>query len=168
MTHDELVARAGRWLRGTMKCGVVLCEVIGGGLEQADAIGWKHGGRHSILVEVKTSRADFHRDKKKWHRQAGMGMGQERWYFTPPGILTAKDLPEGWGLAENHGRFVRKKVNPPKLECWDFEKTRREMGLLFSAMRKVTLGIAPDRFGDWPTLESPPEEVDTKPASEFA
>lgn len=151
--HRELVLRASRWLRGTMACGVVLCECSGDGIEQPDAIGWKQGGRHSILVEVKTSRSDFFRDAKKWHRRAGIRLGQERWYFTLFGLVHPHEVPEGWGLAELHNTDrVSKRVKPPKLERYDFEITRREHSLLFSAMRKVTLGIAPDTYGDWPVL----------------
>ena len=144
MTHDELVERATRWLKGTMSCGVVLCEVVGGGYEQPDAIGWKHGGRHSILVECKTSRSDFRKDLKKWFRRHGMGMGQQRYYFTPPGLLKPDEIPDGWGLAEAGGRVrVTKKL--PKLECYNPDVWRLEIGLLFSALRKVELRIPVDR-----------------------
>jgi hypothetical protein len=133
-----------------MGCGVVLCECVGGGFEQPDAIGWKQGGRHSILVEVKVSRADFHRDKKKAHRaNPWMGLGQERWYFTPPGLVRPDELPPNWGLAEAGPRVVRKIVKPPKLERYDMSVMRREIGLLFSAMRKVTLGVPPDSYQEW-------------------
>ena len=158
MSHIDLVARARKWLLGSMGCGVVLCEVIGGGLEQPDAIGWKNGGRHSILVEVKVSRSDFLSDKKKCHRRAGAGMGQQRWYLTPPGLVRPDELPDGWGLAEA-GRVVKKIVKPPKLERYDPDIERRETALMFSALRKVTLGIKPDRFGDWCFQEPLPPPV---------
>ena len=152
--HADLVRRAAKWLKGTMGCGVVLCECSGGGFEQPDAIGWKDGGRHSILVEVKVSRSDFLRDKKKCHRRnPWMGLGQRRWYLTPPGIVRPSDLPADWGLAEVRGRIVCKVVIPPKLERYDLDVMRREQGLLFSALRKVALGIRPDTYQDWADMK---------------
>jgi len=138
--HDELTRRAVRWLRGTMRCGVVLSEVIGDGHEQPDAIGWKRGGLHSILVEVKTSRADFIRDQRKWHRRARLTVGVERYYFTPPGLARVEELPEGWGLAEAGKRI---KVLA-RAERADDQRFRHEIPLLFAALRKVELGLPID------------------------
>lgn len=148
-THAELVKRAAKWLSGTMRCGVVLCECASG-TEQPDAIGWKRAGHHSILVEVKVSRTDFLKDKKKWfRRQPEYGLGQERWYLTPPGLVKPEELPESWGLAEAKGKIVRKIVKPPKLKCYDQKIAWREISLLFGAMRKVALGVPPDTYQDW-------------------
>lgn len=145
MTHNDLVKRAERWLRGTMRCGVVLCEVVGSGWEQPDAIGWKHGGHHSVLVECKTSRADFLRDKKKWHRQSREhSMGQERWYLAPSGIIQPEELPEGWGLIEVRGKQIRKVKQSAKVQIYDSEIMRSEIMLMFAALRKIELGISID------------------------
>ena len=135
-THAELVKRAARWLRGTMRCGVVLTEVSGGH-EQPDVIGWLRGGRLSILVEVKTNRADFLRDHRKWHRRAGIGLGQLRYYFVPGLFIGPEELPEGWGLAclDQHDRV--RVLRNLKCERYDFEIQRREIPLLYSALRKI-------------------------------
>ena len=147
--HSVLVLRAAKWLSGSMGCGVVLCE-CSGGWEQPDAIGWKGGGRHSILVEVKVSRSDFHRDKKKpFRRNPWRGLGQERWYLTPAGLLKPSDLPENWGLAEVRGKIIRKVVTPPKLTRYDLDVMRNETSLLYGAMRKVALGVKPDNYQEW-------------------
>lgn len=132
---------------GTMRCGVVLCEIVGNGLEQPDAIGWKLAGLHSILVECKTSRADFVRDGKKcFRRHPEMGMGQERWYLTTAGLLQPSEVPETWGLAEIHGSRIRKIKLPPKLTAYKPDIWRMEIGLLFSALRKVELGLPVDSY----------------------
>lgn len=100
-THDELVKRAIRWLAGTRRCRVVVDDGPLGHSEKPDAIGWRCGGWESILVECKTSLSDFYADKKKPHRQGdGSGMGRERWYMTPPGLLKPEQIPDGWGLVE--------------------------------------------------------------------
>ena len=81
------------------------------------------------------SRSDFHRDKKKhFRRNPWQGMGQERWYLTPAGLLKPSDLPEDWGLAEVRGKVIRKIVTPPKLARYDLDVMRNETSLLYGAM----------------------------------
>lgn len=144
VTHAELVARAERWLRNTKKCGVVFAERRGGtGHEIPDAIGWRVGV-WSILVECKASRADFLRDAKKlFRRNPEMGMGQFRFYMTPPGlVLTSDELPKGWGLVEVHDRTVKVIVESTH-NGLDIERCRWELAFLVSAMRRVQLGCEP-------------------------
>jgi hypothetical protein len=106
-SHAELVERAVRWLYGSCSCSLVVTEAAAIG-ERVDAIVWNY--HRSILVECKTSRSDFLADLKKPHRQDGsLPMGQQRWYFTAPGLLTAADIPQGWGLLEL-STCVRKRV----------------------------------------------------------
>lgn len=106
LTHDELCEHAARWLRSTKKCRLVLREVVSYAREIPDAIGWRWGS--SILVECKVSRSDFARDKKKvGHALPDWGMGEKRYYMTPPGLLSPDELPYGWGLLEVRDRSVR-------------------------------------------------------------
>ncbi len=109
MTHTELVTRAERWLRNTFHCRVVLSELVAltPNCETPDAIGWVHN--RPILIECKTSVADFKADLKKiCRRRNGLrGMGNWRFYLTPPYLLTNQELPEGWGLYEVHGKRVK-------------------------------------------------------------
>lgn len=136
MTHAELVDHALRWLRGTQRCPVAVASP-GGGLEIPDAIGWRSGGRMSILVECKASRADFLRDKKKWHRQHGLGVGQRRYYMAPPGIITPADLPPGWGLVEVVDGVCHVRTRLPKVTTYDPAVWDRERGMLFSALTRA-------------------------------
>ena len=97
-THRELCEIAERWLLGSQRCRVAIakpnCIVTN---EQPDAIGFKSSG--SILVEAKTSRADFRADLKKPFRVYPQeGMGYSRYYICEPGIIMENDLPERWGL----------------------------------------------------------------------
>lgn len=133
-SHGELVALAARWLRTAKRCPVVLVEAAGGGLEVPDAIGFQRGGRMSIVVECKASRADFLADKKKSHRRSGAGLGQARYYLTPAGMLIQRDLPAGWGLIEVRDGKPRVRVQAPKVEVYDPDVQRRETGVLFSAL----------------------------------
>jgi hypothetical protein len=116
LTHTELVERARKWLVGTQRCAVVLTEC--GCNEIADAIGWKYNGQ-SILVECKVSRADFLRDKKKFHRRhPSSGMGMLRYYMASPKLISVDELPENWGLCEVHPKQVRV---PKKAEMLDYQ-----------------------------------------------
>lgn len=135
MKHSELIEIAVRWLRGTQRCSVVLAEAQGGH-EIPDAIGWARGGRVSTLVECKVSRSDFLRDAKKWHRRAGLAIGQQRYYLTPPGTIVPSDLPADWGLLEAGAR-VRVVVRLPKLQVIDPAITLREVPYLYAAMIAV-------------------------------
>jgi hypothetical protein len=105
LTHKGLVRRAAQWLKNARRCRVILEEIVTLAGEQPDVIGWKAGS--SILVEVKMSRGDFHRDKKKYSRQEGNGLGNKRWYCCPLGVLTPEDMPPGWGLVVSEGKSMR-------------------------------------------------------------
>lgn len=140
--HEKLVSRACRWLKNTVGCGVVLSELSTHAGQEPDAIGFRCDG--SFLVECKTSRADFFRDKKKiWMRFEDMSMGRWRYYMTPPGLISPDDLPPKWGLLEFDGRKVARIVGrtpPPayrdSLE-WQCEAdVQKEWLLLVSALRR--------------------------------
>lgn len=144
ISHAVLVQRAVRWLRGTMKCGVVFAERSCGGAphEIPDAIGWRVGF-WSILVECKTSRADFFRDAEKVFRvDPSLGMGQARYYMTPAGLLRREEVPGDWGLVEVHGDRVKVVVEAPKAPLRE-SACRWELAMLVGAMRRVQLGCEP-------------------------
>ena len=140
MSHDELVARAARWLRNTQGCGVVLTEFGSSSIEIPDAIGWATGGRFSTLVECKTSRSDFYADKKKPGRvgiTASHGIGRYRYYMTPPGVLSVDLVREHrpkWGLLEVKPRTIRTLL---KAEQFPLETAWRELPLLYSYARRI-------------------------------
>ncbi len=106
MNHDDLVARAARWLKGTQKCLWVLTESMAGFVydESADAIGWDRYGL-SHLIECKTSQSDFARDKhKEFRAMPSMGMGSFRYYLIPSELKSyvLERLPGRWGLLVVH------------------------------------------------------------------
>ena len=101
----EYNRRAVKWLLN-VGCMVAVDEITTWATqERCDAVGFHHG--LCIVVEVKISRGDFLRDRKKQHRQEGKGMGQWRYYMTPPGLLRPEELPAGWGLVEVAGKVCR-------------------------------------------------------------
>lgn len=123
ISHRELTARAVRWLRNTRGCNVAWAEVANNTPEIPDAMGWTrrdHGAGAatiSILVECKTSRADFFRDQQKLirHFAEDSGIGDERWYLTLPGVVrSAEEIPTGWGWAELRKDRVRIMQQPTR------------------------------------------------------
>jgi len=97
ITHEVLVQAGKRWLQ--KHCRVILTEFRCAVSEEPDVIGF--GNRGTWVVECKTSRSDFHADKKKAHRRmAHLSLGDHRYFLTPRGLLTDSDLPDDWGLIE--------------------------------------------------------------------
>lgn len=157
-THAELVARAVTWLRG-QRCTIVLAE-CGAWFTQEipDAIGWRPRGI-SVLVECKSTRADFRRDRTKPSRRNGEPMGSIRWYLAPAGVIPIEELPEGWGLVEVvrlGNRRLRAVVTHKAREPdrpWGKLTSRetKEVALLVAELRRVQLvaagEIRPRRVG---------------------
>jgi hypothetical protein len=171
MTHAQLVEKAVQWLR-SYRCGVVLSEQACISGEMPDAIGWNRAS-HSVLIECKVSRADFLADRDKPFRQKReLGLGCERFYLTPPALLQARDLPQGWGLLE----VRRRKVEVMRRSARDLRTPAGlayEMNLLLASLRRVEIRIEPQSIteflkwknrmqhyngGAWPTGMEPTQE----------
>jgi hypothetical protein len=134
MTHDALVKIAKKWLIKARSCTVVLTETQAQSGEVADAIGWR--GQLSILVECKTSKADFRRDLKKWFRNSGPGIGQQRFFMAPKGVIPVDEVPADWGLLEVSGNTV-KTVKKLDLLYLDERIASAEVPLLVAALRRT-------------------------------
>lgn len=147
MTHAQLVERAVRWLR-SYRCGVVLSEQACVSGEMPDAIGWKRTN-HSVLVECKSTRADFLADRGKPFRQKPeQGVGSERFYLTPPALVKLEELPVGWGLLEfRQGRIEA--IHPSGKNLRTAAGLRYEMNLLLASLRRVELRIEPQSITDF-------------------
>jgi hypothetical protein len=147
MNHAQLVERAVRWLRW-YRCGVVLSEQACVSGEMPDAIGWKQAS-HSVLVECKVTRGDFLADRGKPFRlKPEKGVGSERFYLTPAGLVKLEELPAGWGLLElRRGRVEMMRASEKKLRtgvgfCY-------EMNLLLASLRRVEVRIEPQSITDF-------------------
>ena len=147
MTHAQLVEKAVHWLR-SYRCGVILSEQACANGEMPDAIGWKRAC-HSVLVECKISRADFLADRAKPFRQkTHLGMGCERYYLVPDGLLRAEELPNGWGLLELRNR----RITITQLAAKNLRTAngfRHEMNLLLASLRRVEIRIEPQTLTDF-------------------
>jgi len=144
ISHQELVSLVGKMLAKSHKFAVT--EVQTYSTELPDGFGWQNGQVHwldgkyvhkevgfifTTLVEVKVSRADFLKDKKKPHRQ-GLGMGNYRYYCCPDGMIKPEELPENWGLFyERNG-----KLKGVKTAQYIESDKQEELWLLYNAAYK--------------------------------
>ena len=146
-THTRLVSIAVRWLRH-YRCGVVLSEQACVSGEMPDAIGWKKTCR-SVLVECKVSRADFLADRDKPFRQRPeIGVGCERYYLAPRGLIRIDELPAGWGLLEVWGREIER-VKASAKNLRSEVGFQNEMNLLLASLRRVEIRIEPESITDF-------------------
>lgn len=136
-----------RWLR-TYRCGVVLSEQACASGEMPDAIGWKRAC-HSVLVECKISRPDFLADREKpWRRKPEGGVGCERFYLTPCGLIRPEEVTAGWGLLELRKRGVEMvKISAKNLRT--AKGFRYEMNLLLASLRRVEVRIEPQSITEF-------------------
>jgi hypothetical protein len=135
------------WLR-RYRCGVVLSEQACVSGEMPDAIGWKKAC-HSVLVECKVSRADFLADREKPFRQKPeAGVGCERYYLAPKGLIRLEELRSGWGLLEVCGREIEKAKSSAK-NLRTAIGFGYEMNLLLASLRRVEVRIEPQSITDF-------------------
>ncbi len=116
--------------------------------EMPDAIGWKKAC-HSVLVECKVSRGDFLADREKPFRQKPeLGVGCERYYLAPRGLIRIEELPTGWGLLEVSGREIVR-VKPSAKDLRSAVGFQSEMNLLLASLRRVEVRIEPQSITDF-------------------
>jgi hypothetical protein len=147
--HGRLVCQAVDWLRRHYRCGVILSEQCCATGEIPDAIGWK-GFCHSVVIECKTSRSDFLADAAKPFRtDPGKGLGCERFYLAPSGMIAPSELPAGWGLLEIKGRKVQVRAKPSKRNLRSADGLMKEMNLLLASLRRVEIRIEPQTITEF-------------------
>ncbi len=144
ISHKELVNTAFRYLKYSINCSVVFKERVGSTSENPDAIGFRMG--FSYLIECKASRADFLADKKKlFRKRSNTGMGDERFFMAPIGLLEPSEIPEGWGLIEV-GEIARKyrriETTKDSKNFYDETNKRAEVSYLSSAIRRIDISMA--------------------------
>jgi hypothetical protein len=147
MTHAQLVEKAISWLR-FYRCGIILSEQACINGEIPDAIGWKRAN-NSVLVECKISRSDFLADRAKPFREkADFGLGCERYYLAPAGLIRPEELPASWGLLEHRNR----KIEMVKSSAKNLRSVKGlgfEMNLLLASLRRVEIRIEPESITEF-------------------
>lgn len=146
LSHEELRKLAVYWLKMRAytppgqsarggRCSIISSELVSSACDTPDAIGWNQNGR-SILIECKTSRADFNHEKGKTYRQNGAGLGNQRYFLTETGLIPKEKIPEGWGLLEYDGNRFDCIVPAPVRELSDFDQCNEKL-ILLSLIRRV-------------------------------
>ena len=137
LTHKDLVVKGIKWLRSQSgkkwSAPLVFGELVTAGVEIPDVIGFASGG--SSLIECKTSKSDFKRDKKKMFRSVPqMGMGKYRFYMCPTGLIEKDDLPDSWGLLYVSEKGTVKLIVKPKAQYCNL---KAEHSYMYSIMRRT-------------------------------
>jgi hypothetical protein len=149
VTHAALVERAVEWLRTQYRCGIVLSEQACASGEVPDAIGWK-GKNRSVVVECKSSRADFLADRNKpWRVDPETALGSERLYMAPVGVIRPEEIPQHWGLLECAGRRTVLRVKPSRKDLRSPVGLMNEMNLILASLRRVEIRIEPQTITDF-------------------
>ena len=142
--HYELCKLGARLLRSrnnptlpyNRACMYSTVEIVCCGAELTDV--WGTTGDLTVLIEVKTSRADFLADKRKYARskvaeELNQQIGNYRYYLCPEGVITEEDLPENWGLLVYDGKKIRMLKMANKVDS----STSMELLLITSIMRRI-------------------------------
>ena len=95
------------------------------------------------------TRGDFLADRaKRFRQQPETGVGSERYYLVPPGLIQAEELPPGWGLLEVCGREIRTTKRSAK-NLRSAVGFQHEMNLLLASLRRVEVRIEPQTITEF-------------------
>lgn len=144
-SHIALCNIGAKWLKKScpQKCPVSLIEMVSYCPEQPDVIGFN--GSYSVLLEAKTSRADFKKDAKKhWRLHPETGVGDFRLFICPENLIQIEEVPEHWGLVwvDTKGKCTLIKDVFQRGGEWKFihihqKNQRYERSLMYSALRRI-------------------------------
>ena len=123
MTHCQLVEKAVHWLR-RYRCGVVLSE------------------QACVSGEMPDDRA------KPFRVKPADGVGCERFYLVPAGLVRREELPIGWGLLEYRGGRIEN-THPSAKNLRSATGFRYEMNLLLASLRRVEVRVEPQSITDF-------------------
>jgi len=100
-------------------------------------------------MECKVTRGDFLADRcKPFRARPEQGVGSERFYLTPPGLVKVEELPAGWGLLElQRGRVEMVQASAKNLRT--AKGFKYEMNLLLASLRRVEVRIEPQSITDF-------------------
>jgi hypothetical protein len=149
LKHTHLVSKAVDWLRHEYRCGIILSEQYCATGEIPDAIGWK-GMNRSVVIECKASRSDFLADATKPFRlKPEEGLGCERFYLAPRGVIGLEELPADWGLLEYAKKSISVARKASRKDLRSAIGLMKEMNLLLASLRRVEVRIEPQTITEF-------------------
>lgn len=138
LTHKMLVDLAAKRIKTHFdSISLVLTELKSFAGEIPDVIAFRYD--KTILIECKTSRADFLRNKNKnWYKntQGYKALGHYRIFFAPEGLIKTDELPSFWGLITVSEHLVTKVEVEPKLFYESDVSTGGHQLILLSYIRR--------------------------------
>ena len=146
MNHDYLVERGEYWLKNSLGCNITFNDKFRPNIsnrEQPDVFGIKSG--KTILLECKSDRKDFLKDKnKKVRKMLDLGMGDFRYYLCPPNVILPDDISNGFGLLYCYPKTIRIITGQCKRDIIEsngiFNANKQAEGeYLTSALRRIQL-----------------------------
>lgn len=140
-THNDLINIGYKWVMS--RCSFAFKDLATISSEIPDVIGFNSIG--TFLIEAKTSRADFLKDKKKDFRiNPCKGMGDWRFFIAPKGLIQTNELPELWGLIEVNEKGKARVVSNPFGKGNIYSRWKKnekseisEHRIMFSALRRL-------------------------------
>lgn len=114
------------------KCQYVYIEIKSAGNDEIpDVVGFYSCS--SVIIESKTSRSDFLKDKQKSHRKSD-GIGDFRFFLSKENLILEQDLYDDWGLLYTDGKKVWVVKEPIKRVDRTYEAERC---LMYSIIRRI-------------------------------
>lgn len=139
--HYKLCQEGAKWMKRQRFSGYkyIAVELVSIAAENPDV--WGTNGYQSTMIEVKTSRADFFKDKGKYCRtHQEHSVGNFRYYLCPDGVIQPNELPDNWGLLWWDGDQIKDMIIASKIDTFN----TGELAILSSIMRRE--GINPQIF----------------------
>lgn len=105
--------------------------------EAPDVIAYRQNVKDSVCMvfEIKVSRSDFKADAKKRCRGYAEGMGVQRYFVVPEGLVSPDEVREGWGLLYlSNGSLTS--VKKSKIFSDDERNIFGEVNTLLNLMRR--------------------------------
>jgi len=144
MTHDEIQHIVAKWLKNHKRnlvvynCPYVVENLVtlNGTGETPDVMGWNYS--NSTMIEVKRTRQDFMKDKKKhFRRNEKYAIGNYRLFCCPTDLIKADEIPSQWGLLYiNESGEIQIIVKPIKQDSY----YPAEVSMLLSIIRRLKNG----------------------------
>lgn len=135
--HKDLCLKVGKWLKkhyGNQQipnCPTTSIDMMTIESEIPDVIGWCSG--RSVMIEVKVGRGDFLKDHKKpFRKNPKEGVGEQRFYCCPDGLIKVNEIPEDWGLLY----LKNNKIEVIKVAKLQESNLKAERNMLLSIIRR--------------------------------
>lgn len=138
-SRADLIGFSVRWLKKTMRCSVVFSGLAAESGERPDALGWTSD--QSFTIQCFSERRAFLADLcLPWRMNPETGVGRQRYYLVPAGLVHSSEPKNGWGLLFAHadGRVeIITKAKPVENFRMD-----HEMNMLLVALCRAEVKLA--------------------------